>query len=184
MQAYYINSTIGGLLLTVDEERESLTGLRYIQHNEALKQPDYMGEICLETEGDMQRTEDGSSFREVHPTGIVQETVRQLREYFAGERRKFELKLQLTGTAFQLRVWDALQSIPYGETKSYRYIAERIGSPKAYRAVGGANHKNPVMIIVPCHRVIGADGSMTGFGCGINIKEQLLELERSNTLLC
>ncbi|MEB3102253.1 methylated-DNA--[protein]-cysteine S-methyltransferase [Ferviditalea candida] len=102
----------------------------------------------------------------------------QLREYFAGKRRRFELKLDLQGTPFQLKVWHALSEIPYGETRSYAQIAGAVGSPKAVRAVGGANNRNPLPIVIPCHRVIGSDGTLTGYGGGLSIKEHLLSLER------
>ncbi len=101
----------------------------------------------------------------------------QLREYFAGERREFDLPLAPEGTAFRKRVWTALCEVPYGETRSYREIAERIGSPKAVRAVGGANHHNPISILVPCHRVVGAGGGLTGYAGGLETKERLLALE-------
>jgi methylated-DNA-[protein]-cysteine S-methyltransferase len=107
------------------------------------------------------------------------DAVEQLDAYFAGERREFDLELDLVGTSFQRRVWEALLTIPYGETRSYGYIAEQIGSPGASRAVGLANGHNPIGIIVPCHRVIGADGSLTGYGGGLERKRILLELERS-----
>ena len=93
-------------------------------------------------------------------------------------RREFQIKLHLEGTAFQKKVWEALCTIPYGETRSYGEIAAQIGNPKAYRAVGGANNKNPIMIFIPCHRVIGADGSLVGFGGGIDAKKFMLDLER------
>ncbi len=102
----------------------------------------------------------------------------QLDEYFRGERTSFELDLDLRGTDFQQRVWRELQKIPYGGTASYGDIATRIGNPKACRAVGMANRRNPIPIIIPCHRVIGRDGSLTGFGGGLDVKEQLLALER------
>jgi methylated-DNA-[protein]-cysteine S-methyltransferase len=101
----------------------------------------------------------------------------QLDEYFAGERREFSIPLAMVGGEFELRVWDALQSIPYGETASYGEIAAEIGSPGAARAVGLANGRNPIAVIVPCHRVIGADGSLTGYGGGLERKRLLLELE-------
>ena len=103
---------------------------------------------------------------------------RQLREYFGGERTEFELDLALDGTAFQRRVWTALRSIPYGLTISYGQLADRIGQPSASRAVGLANGKNPIGIIVPCHRVVGADGSLTGYGGGIERKRFLLAHEQ------
>ena len=105
------------------------------------------------------------------------EVVRQLQSYFAGERKNFDLALILEGTDFQKRVWTALRKIPYGETISYKELAEMIGSPRAVRAVGAANGANPIPIIIPCHRVIGNDGSLTGFGGGLPLKKQLLELE-------
>ncbi|HWW59813.1 MAG TPA: methylated-DNA--[protein]-cysteine S-methyltransferase [Thermoanaerobaculia bacterium] len=102
----------------------------------------------------------------------------QLDEYFAGKRRTFELKLAPRGTSFQLEVWAALRAIPYGETRSYREIARTIGRPDAIRAVGAANGANPLPIVVPCHRVIGANGSLTGFGGGLPVKRYLLDLEQ------
>ena len=101
----------------------------------------------------------------------------QLAEYFAGERQNFDLKMAPKGTSFQQGVWKELQKIPFGQTASYGEIAKRIGNSKASRAVGMANGKNPIPIIVPCHRVIGKDGSLTGFGGGLDIKRQLLKLE-------
>lgn len=105
------------------------------------------------------------------------EAIRQLRAYFAGELKKFDLRLIFDGTKFQVRVWSALRTIPYGETWSYMELAKRIGTPKAVRAVGAANGSNPIPIIVPCHRVIGSNGDLTGFGGGLPIKKKLLALE-------
>jgi methylated-DNA-[protein]-cysteine S-methyltransferase len=102
----------------------------------------------------------------------------QLEEYFAGQRREFDLDLRMEGTPFQLRVWSLLREIPYGEVRSYGEIARLLGTPNASRAVGAANGANPIPIIVPCHRVIGANGSLTGFGGGIDVKRRLLDLER------
>jgi len=102
----------------------------------------------------------------------------QLDAYFAGERRSFDIPIEMRGTPFQKKVWTALQSIPYGSTVSYKELAEMIGSPKACRAVGSANNKNPISIIVPCHRVIGADGKLTGYGGGVDNKAYLLKLEQ------
>ena len=102
---------------------------------------------------------------------------RQLQAYFAGELKEFDLPLQLSGTEFQLRVWRELQKIPYGETISYGELAKRVGDPKLARAVGLANGANPIPIIVPCHRVVGSDGSLTGFGGGLPTKRRLLALE-------
>jgi len=104
--------------------------------------------------------------------------IAQLSEYFAGKRHHFTLKLAPSGTEFQRQVWQKLSEIPYGQTVSYGEIATQLGNPKGCRAVGMANSKNPIPIIVPCHRVIGKDGSLTGFGGGIDIKRQLLELEK------
>lgn len=109
---------------------------------------------------------------------IIDTARKQLDAYFAGRRKVFDLPLAPKGTAFQTRVWHALTKIPYGETVSYGAIANAIGSPKAVRAVGAANGRNPIPIIIPCHRVIGADGSLTGFGGGMARKELLLDLER------
>ncbi len=111
------------------------------------------------------------------------EAVEQLAAYFAGELREFDLRLGMAGTDFQRRVWNALRTIPYGETRSYGEIAEQIGSPTAFRAVGLANGHNPIAVIVPCHRVIGANGSLTGFGGGLGRKSMLLELEKNTANL-
>lgn len=111
---------------------------------------------------------------------IIQETARQLAEYFKGERREFSLPMKLDGTDFQLAVWAALERIPYAETRSYQAIATEVGSPKAVRAVGGANAKNNIPIIIPCHRVIGKSGKLVGFGGGLGIKTFLLDLEKAH----
>jgi methylated-DNA-[protein]-cysteine S-methyltransferase len=105
------------------------------------------------------------------------ETERQLNEYFAGKRREFSLRLDMRGTTFQKNVWEALLAIPYGETRSYGQIAKQIGRPSASRAVGAANGQNPIPIVVPCHRVIGSTGKLTGFGGGLDVKAKLLDLE-------
>jgi methylated-DNA-[protein]-cysteine S-methyltransferase len=107
----------------------------------------------------------------------LDEAVRQLRDYFAGERWRFDLPLDFNGTPFQMRVWRALLQVPYGETRSYRHIAESIGAPAAVRAVGAANGANPIAIVVPCHRIIGSSGKLTGYGGGLPNKKLLLELE-------
>lgn len=113
-----------------------------------------------------------------HPVSdLLDEVCRQLDEYFQGKRREFDLPLGCAGTAFQQRVWGKLQQIPYGETRSYEDIAAAVGNPKAQRAVGQANNRNPVMIIVPCHRVIHKNGDISGYACGIEAKRYLLELE-------
>ena len=115
-----------------------------------------------------------------HP--VLKETERQLLEYFAGQRRRFELELDFAGTDFQIRVWQALLTIPFGETRSYRDIAIQIGQPTAVRAVGAANGRNPISIIAPCHRVIGSSGSLTGFAGGLAAKQLLLSLEGEQSL--
>ncbi|WP_433736022.1 methylated-DNA--[protein]-cysteine S-methyltransferase [Pseudomonas putida] len=108
---------------------------------------------------------------------ILVRAAEQLREYFAGTRQRFELELDFAGTAFQKQVWAALLTIPFGETRSYSQIAEQIGNPSAVRAVGAANGKNPISIVAPCHRVIGASGKLTGFAGGLEAKALLLTLE-------
>jgi methylated-DNA-[protein]-cysteine S-methyltransferase len=115
----------------------------------------------------------------VHDPGAVPlpEVRRQLDEYLAGRRRTFELPLEPAGTEFQRLCWDALLAIPYGETRSYSAQARAIGRPAAIRAVGRANHDNPIGVIIPCHRVLGADGSLTGYAGGLDMKRALLELE-------
>lgn len=112
-------------------------------------------------------------------TATIKEAHQQLTEYLKGERKTFDLPLNLKGTDFQKQVWMALCDIPYGETRSYKQIAESIGNPKAVRAVGMANNRNPLLIVVPCHRVIGANGKLVGYGAGIEKKEFLLRLEKS-----
>ncbi|WP_302604428.1 methylated-DNA--[protein]-cysteine S-methyltransferase [uncultured Alistipes sp.] len=108
---------------------------------------------------------------------VLRQAVEELREYFAGERREFTLPLAPAGTPFQQQVWAALREIPYGATCSYGRIAERIGRPKACRAVGMANNRNPIAIVVPCHRVVGASGALVGYAAGLEVKEMLLRLE-------
>ena len=110
-----------------------------------------------------------------HP--VLVEAERQLGEYFAGRRTRFALTLDLSGTAFQRTVWSALMTIPFGETRSYAEIARQIGNPRAVRAVGAANGRNPVAIVAPCHRVVGSNGALTGFAGGLDIKARLLALE-------
>jgi methylated-DNA-[protein]-cysteine S-methyltransferase len=110
----------------------------------------------------------------------MREALRQFRLYFAGDLQRFDLPLELVGTDFQKRVWGALLTIPYGETRSYTEIASQIGAPRAVRAVGAANGRNPIPIIVPCHRVIGASGNLVGFGGGLEWKRLLLDLERNH----
>jgi len=128
----------------------------------------------------------GSMRRDPEPDWIYNEepfapAKKQLAEYFSGARKNFDLPLSLSGTEFQVSVLKALLEIPYGETRSYGAIAKRIGRPRAVRAVGAANGRNPIPIIVPCHRVIGSSGDLTGFGGGLDTKEALLRLEAENS---
>jgi methylated-DNA-[protein]-cysteine S-methyltransferase len=111
-----------------------------------------------------------------HP--VLVKAKRQLDEYFSGKRKKFSVALEMRGTPFQKDVWEALIAIPFGETRSYGQLAKQLGNPRATRAVGAANGRNPVSIIVPCHRVIGSSGKLTGFAGGLAVKAQLLNLER------
>ena len=114
------------------------------------------------------------------PNVLTDNVFRQLDEYFAGTRRTFDFPYRLHGTPFQQKVWAALCEIPYGETRSYKDIAAAVGSPKAFRAVGMANHANPIFIAIPCHRVIGADGAFVGYGGGLEMKKALLKLEKAH----
>lgn len=114
---------------------------------------------------------------QTHP--VLRKAERQLSEYFAGKRKKFSIDLDLRGTGFQTRVWDALLAIPFGQTRTYGQLATELGNPNASRAVGAANGRNPISIIVPCHRVIGSSGKLTGFAGGLTSKSYLLDLERN-----
>jgi methylated-DNA-[protein]-cysteine S-methyltransferase len=125
-------------------------------------------------------TPDPSWRRDERP---LRRALEELQEYFAGKRQDFNIDVQPEGTPFQRTVWNELQRIPYGETISYGELADRVGNPKASRAVGLANGANPISIVVPCHRVIGANGKLTGYGGGLNIKEKLLALERKQLSL-
>lgn len=156
MYYHIIEFPICPILLAGNEE--GLKYLIFLKDKEKFKVPDDW-------------VEDGEFFREIS---------RQLEAYFAGELKSFDLKLAPEGTEFQKSVWNALCEVPYGETRSYKEIAVSIGNPRAYRAVGLANNRNPIAIIVPCHRVIGADGKLTGYASGLDIKEFLLKLEENN----
>ncbi|MEN6328381.1 MAG: methylated-DNA--[protein]-cysteine S-methyltransferase, partial [Syntrophomonas sp.] len=116
----------------------------------------------------------------VNETDIIKEAGKQLQSYLSGRQKDFTLPLAPAGTAFMLSVWKSLQAIPYGETRSYKQIAQSIGNPKASRAVGLANNRNPIPIFIPCHRVIGANGKLVGFRSGLEMKEHLLELEKQH----
>ena len=150
----YLESPIGTLLLAADAN-----GLQ---------------EILFSTYGRPARPD--PAWQEDAPA--LAEVVRQLKAYFAGEQENFDLSLAPQGTPFQQKVWSELQKIPYGETTSYGELARRIGNPNASRAVGLANGSNPIPIVIPCHRVIGSNGKLTGYGGGLPIKEKLLALEK------
>ena len=147
MKYCYLETPIGKLLLAGDEE-----GIRFISF------PKGKGKISP-----------GPGWKEDRP--LFKEAVRQLKAYFNGTLKRFSLSLAPQGTPFQLAVWRALQEIPYGETASYGEVAGKIGRPKASRAVGAANGANPLPIVIPCHRIIGSDGGLTGFGGGLDIKQ-------------
>jgi methylated-DNA-[protein]-cysteine S-methyltransferase len=150
----FIPSPVGPLLLAADEH-----GLRLVEFNSP-KHPMRRGDDWREGDND-----------------VLREARAQLEDYFAGRRRRFELPLAPRGTEFQCEVWQTLATIPYGETISYAELATRVGKPSAMRAVGAANGRNPLPIVLPCHRVIGKDGSLTGFGGGLPTKQFLLSLE-------
>jgi len=155
----WMHSPVGRLQLVASD-----AGLAAI-----LWQNDRPNRVVLDLE-----TEDSS-----HP--VLRETERQLGEYFAGRRNRFDLPLDPVGTAFQRKVWRALLTIPFGETRSYQQIATQVGHPKAVRAVGAANGRNPLSIVAPCHRVIGSNGKLTGFAGGLETKAYLLALEGSKS---
>lgn len=133
---------------------------------------DVLTQLCLD-----HQTHAPDRSRWVEDRTAFSEAAAQLEAYFAGELTQFDVEMRLEGTEFQLEVWAALRTIPYGQTRSYGWLARQIGRPGASRAVGAANGRNPIGIIVPCHRVIGADGSLTGYGGGLDRKRALLELE-------
>lgn len=153
----YLDTPIGELLLAGENDALSMIGF---------------------PKGSMRRDPESDWIYNEKPLAIARQ---QLQEYFAGDRKDFDLPLRLDGTEFQVKVLNALQKIPYGETVSYGEIAKRIGKPKAVRAVGAANGRNPIPIVVPCHRVIGSGGDLTGFGGGLDTKEALLRLEAENS---
>jgi methylated-DNA-[protein]-cysteine S-methyltransferase len=136
------------------------------ENGEAITKIDYVSK-------DIETTDDGKQ------TELIKEAIKQLNEYFEGKRSIFHLPLAPEGTEFQKKVWNALKEIPFGETKSYGEIAKIIGNEKASRAVGMANNKNPIMIVIPCHRVIGANGKLVGYAAGLEVKENLLSLEKN-----
>ena len=119
-----------------------------------------------------------------HDDEILEKTRRQLDEYLQGHRREFDIPVLMVGTDFQKRVWNELMKVPYGDTSTYLKVAQDVGNERAVRAVGNANAANPISIIVPCHRIIGSDGELVGYGGGLSVKRRLLELERKNTRAC
>jgi O-6-methylguanine DNA methyltransferase len=156
-------SPIGTLIIV--EDGGAICGIRFRGANRA----------CLSV--DAPPTPNRSDAPIAPPTPLLKRAAAQLGEYFNGARKAFDLPIALSGAPFSLKVWSALQEIPYGETRSYGEVAAMVGNPKAPRAVGMANNRNPLPIIVPCHRVIGADGSLTGYAGGLEAKRFLLELE-------
>lgn len=147
---YKYNSIIGDIFISADEN--SLLSVKFVNHN----------------------------FIENKENKIIRQTIKQLDEYFNGKRKKFELPLNPKGTEFQKKVWQQLMNIPYGKTSTYKNIATLIGNTNASRAVGNANNKNPIAIIIPCHRVIGSNNKLTGYAGGLDKKEKLLNLEKNN----
>ncbi len=147
---YKYNSIIGDIFISADEN--FLLSVQFVNHN----------------------------FIENKENKIIRQTIKQLDEYFRGKRKKFELPLNPKGTEFQKKVWLQLMKIPYGKTATYKDIATLIGNPNASRAVGNANNKNPIAIIIPCHRVIGSNNKLTGYAGGLDKKEKLLNLEKNN----
>lgn len=156
MNIWYINSLLGTLCL--EEEEDALCGLHF----------------CPDGVPDLEPLP-----RRVVQTPLLQEAEEQLTEYFAGVRREFDLPLAPKGTPFQQAVWAQLLQIPYGESCTYGQLAAALGKPSASRAVGNACRSNPLAILIPCHRVVGANGSLTGYTGGLDVKEYLLELERT-----
>lgn len=152
MNQYIYETSIGFIL--IKEEKDFITEIRFL------------------------RKEENFILSSLKESTLTRKAFLQLEEYFKGERQIFDLPLSARGTPFQKRVWQELCNIPYGETRSYQDIAISIGSPKASRAIGMANHHNPILIVVPCHRVIGKNGKLVGYGCGLPLKEQLLNLEK------
>ena len=154
LYTYHYNSPIG--ILEIKEENGYIIGVRLLTEKEEIAKAEFQSPA----------------------TSLLQEAHTQITEYFAGERTSFNLPIAYPhGTPFQHSVWNALRDIPYGETRSYEDIAVAIGNPKAVRAIGQANTRNPILLLVPCHRVINKNGTIGGFGCGVAVKKQLLQWE-------
>ncbi|MDD3221333.1 MAG: methylated-DNA--[protein]-cysteine S-methyltransferase [Clostridia bacterium] len=168
MYQYFMNSPIGQLRLVEDKgfikeiSLSDVPGARLNPDGKIIKSVETFTEAVTEK------------------TQVLGEAERQLKEYFAGVRKDFDLPLSPEGTAFFQSVWNELKEIPYGETRTYGDIAKSIGKPNAARAIGMANHHNPIMIVIPCHRVIGANGKLVGYAGGLDVKERLLEMEGSH----
>lgn len=154
MKFYYCYKTKIGTIF-IEEEKNKISQIRILKQKEKLK-------------------------GERKETILIKSAGTQIQEYLEGKRKEFDLPLLMKGSTFQLKVWQALTNIPYGETRSYQEIAKQIGNEKAARAVGMANHNNPIMIVIPCHRVIGKNKKLVGFGAGLEVKEALLEIEKKN----
>lgn len=165
----YVRTPIG--MICIGEDGEAVTDL-YLDRE--YRKQYHAGRNEAKTEAD----NPSMGFVDEPQTELLKRAGTELMEYFQGKRKEFTLPLSPQGTEFQKKVWEALRSIPYGETRSYGEIAAQVGNPRAARAVGGANNKNPIMIFIPCHRVVGADGSLTGFACGLEAKKYMLDLER------
>lgn len=161
-KAFIYNTRLGRVLIV--EENQAITRLYLITK----KEEGTNRNALIEEEYSLEETP------------LIKEAMRQFEQYLAGERKEFDIAMKPQGTAFQQKVWEALRAIPYGETRSYKEIAMTVGNEKACRAVGMANHHNPILCIIPCHRVIGSNHKLVGFGCGLDVKQQLLHLENEN----
>lgn len=171
----YMQTPIG--IICIETNEKAVTALYFDREYE--KRYNLTEGFGPEAEGpDESRSLADIQFLKEPETALLEKAGSELIEYFQGKRKIFDLPLEPEGTEFQKKVWKALCTIPYGQTRSYGEIAAQIGNPKACRAVGGANNKNPVMIFIPCHRVIGADGSLVGFGGGLDAKKYMLNLEK------
>ena len=169
MNTCLYNSPIG--VLKISEDEGSITNLSMYSKSED-------STCCVELQQKQQSIHNNGQCTGERCSGLLAEACSQIDEYFKGQRKQFDLPINYIGTPFQKRVWKELRNIPYGETRSYEDIAIGVGSPKAVRAVGQANHRNPILLIIPCHRVIHKNGDVSGFACGIETKKYLLDLER------
>ena len=158
-------------LIRIDYKGSYITGINRVRHTDR--------ESVSDTAMDGKRAPGCTSSSEKR-CAVSDNACKQINEYFEGKRKTFDFLIKAEGTDFQKKVWRALCAIPYGETRTYKEIAQAVGSPKACRAVGMANNRNPISFAVPCHRVIGADGSLVGYGGGLDLKQKLLEMERLN----